>query len=395
MKLRSDTSIKTERLWLRKIDETDAEAIVSLRQDEDVYKTMNDIIVIIPAYNPDKKMLILIKALRNIFEHIIVIDDGSSLQDSKDVLRTAEDAFNCIVLRHSINLGQGRAYKTGFNYVLSDDYICKYGRPIGVIQCDCDGQHDIADIDRCAKLLRNNPEKFILGVRDFSDKSIPFRSRFGNKCTSLVFKIFCGLDVGDTQTGLKGVPFSFLPKLMETPGERFEYASSVLLETKKDGIDIIQFPIQTIYINENESSHFNPIIDSIRIYSLILKYLMSSLSSFVVDIVCYSLFITALKPISPQFYIIIATYLSKVFACSYGYILNKKVVFQNKGEPLITGLKFFLLCVVQSTCSGFLTRGVVFISGWNEVLCKIIVDTLLFFVSFQIQNRWVFKNNEK
>lgn len=68
--------------------------------------------------------------------------------------------------------------------------------------------------------LRQNPEKFILGVRDFSDKTIPFRSRFGNHCTTLVFRLFCGLDISDTQTGLKGIPVSFIPPLMETPGER-------------------------------------------------------------------------------------------------------------------------------------------------------------------------------
>lgn len=121
------------------------------------------------------------------------------------------------------------------------------------------------DINRCAELLRRNPDKFILGIRDFLDKSIPFRSRFGNSCTSWVFKFFCGLDLKDTQTGLKGIPASFIPTLMETPGERFEYASSVLLKTKRQGVEILQFPIQTIYINGNETSHFNPLLDSVRI----------------------------------------------------------------------------------------------------------------------------------
>ncbi|MCI9584792.1 MAG: glycosyl transferase [Clostridium sp.] len=259
-----------------------------------------------------------------------------------------------------------------------------------MIQCDCDGQHHIEDIDRCAQLLRQNPNKFILGVRDFSDKSIPLRSRFGNNCTSFVFKAFCGLDLKDTQSGLKGIPASFLPFLMETPGERFEYASSVLLETKRQGMEILQFPIHTIYINGNETSHFNPLIDSVRIYSLILKYMMSSLSSFIIDIVLYSIFISLLRDISNGYYIIASTYLAKFFSCTYGYAINKKMVFQSKGKPAVTAIKFFLLCVAQSTCSGFVTREFVLLTQWNEVFCKIIVDTLLFFISFQIQSRWVF-----
>lgn len=196
-----------------------------------------------------------------------------------------------------------------------------------MIQCDCDGQHCIEDINHCASLLRSNTDKFILGVRYFNNRDVPFRSRFGNRCTSLVFQFLCGLNLKDTQSGLKGIPNFFIPYLLETQGERFEYASSVLLETKKQGLDIIQFPIQTIYINGNETSHFNPLLDSIRIYSLILKYLMSSLSAFIVDIVIFSIFVSLLKNFTVSYYIIISTYLAKVFSCTYGYIINKKLVF--------------------------------------------------------------------
>ena len=169
----------------------------------------------------------------------------------------------------------------------------------------------------------------------------------------------------------------------------------MLLETKKQGIEILQFPIKTIYINGNETSHFNPVLDSIRIYSLILKYLMSSLSSFIVDIVLFSLFLSFTDKLFPEDYIVVSTYMAKVFSCTYGYVLNKKVVFQNRDNPVITAIKFFTLCIVQSTLSGFLTKGFVGMSGWNEVLCKIIVDTLLFFFSFQVQNRWVFDNKKR
>ncbi len=267
-----------------------------------------------------------------------------------------------------------------------------YTDTIGLIQCDCDGQHHVKDVDRCAELLRKNPDKFILGVRDFSDKKIPFRSRFGNKCTSWVFKLFCGMNIKDTQTGLKGIPWHFIPILMETPGERFEYASSVLIETRKRGMEIVQFPIETIYINGNETSHFNPIVDSIRIYSFIFRYLMSSLSSFVLDIIFYSILIAVFKNVFLEYYIIISTYLSRAILCVYVFILNKKAVFHNKEKTLPVAIKFFALCIVQATLSGFSIKFLVGFTDWGEVVCKIIVDTILFFASFQIQSRWVFKN---
>lgn len=353
---------------------------------------VKDVVVMIPALNPDDKFIRFLNELKEFeYENIIVINDGSR-PDTLHYFSDAVEKYGCDLVSHGINLGQGRAYKSGFNHYLLKMSGGGYRDTIGIIQCDCDGQHHIEDVNKCADLLRKNPDKFILGIRDFAGKAIPFRSRFGNQCTNFIFKVFCGLDVKDTQTGLKGIPTSFIPTLMETPGERFEYASSVLLETKKEGVEILQFPIKTIYINGNETSHFNPLLDSIRIYSLILKYLMSSLSSFIVDIVLYSIFISLLREAFEEYYIVIATYLAKIFACTYGYIINKRYVFQNRGKTSVATIKFFSLCIIQSTFSGFFTRGFVLISDWNEVLCKIVIDTVLFFVSFQLQNRWVFKN---
>lgn len=352
----------------------------------------NMVTIIIPTYNPDDKFLAFLLELKNNgYNNIIVVDDGSR-DNTRHYFITAKEKFNCKIVSHSINLGQGRAYKSGFNYYLSEIRLGGYyENTIGIIQCDCDGQHHIDDINKCVELLRRNPEKLVLGIRDFSDKSIPFRSRFGNRCTSFVFKFFCGMDLKDTQTGLKGIPKSFIPVLMETSGERFEYASSCLLETKRRGIDILQFPIQTIYINGNETSHFNPILDSIRVYSLIAKYLVSSLSAFIADIIAFSFFMIVTKTLMPESYIIISTYLAKVISCTYSFIINKKLVFTYEGDGASTMAKFLMLCVVQATLSGFLTNSLSRFMQWNEVFSKIIIDTLLFFFSFQVQDRWVFK----
>lgn len=354
---------------------------------------VNDIVIMMPVYNPDEKFINFLKDLSLEYTHIIVVDDGSR-EDTKHYFTAAVEQYHCDLVRHYVNLGQGRAFKSGFNYFMG--HYADDSDIIGVVECDCDGQHILEDVDECARLLRENKDKFILGVRNFDDKKIPFRSRFGNKCTNLVFRIFCGLNLKDTQTGLKGIPKSFVPALMETQGERFEYASSVLLETKKEGYDIIQFPIRTIYINENETSHFNPLIDSLRIYSLIFKYTLSSLSSFIVDIVLYSLFLAITIHFAGDYYIIISTYMAKVFSCTYGYFVNKNLVFARKNNTSKwIPIKFFTLCIVQSTCSGLLTSGLAFLTHWNPVLCKIVIDTILFFASFQIQNRWIFNQKQK
>ena len=359
----------------------------------DIIFDKSKIVIMIPAYNPDEKLLCFLADLVLYgYKKIIVVNDGSC-EECKWVFDTTKEKYGCTVINHSINLGQGRAYKTGLNYYLLESKDGgHYQNTIGVIQCDCDGQHHIEDINNCAEMLLNNPNRFILGVRDFSDKSIPFRSRFGNNLTSFIFRIFCGMDLKDTQTGLKGIPKALIPALMETPGERFEYASSVLLETKKRGVNIIQFPIRTIYINGNETSHFNPLLDSLRIYSMILRYLLSSLSGFVLDILFYAVLIRLLVSVFPKYYIVISTYLSRAILSIYVYFVNKKVVFHNDDKVLPTAIKFFTLCMAQATVSGFSVSFLVGIFGGGKIALKLIVDTLLFFVSFQIQDRWVFSN---
>ncbi len=260
--------------------------------------------------------------------------------------------YGCQIVKHHINLGQGRAFKSGFNYFLgkylSNDDI------IGIIECDCDGQHILEDVNACAELLRKHPEDFIIGTRDFSSKNVPFRSRFGNKVTSFIFKVFCGLNITDTQTGLKGIPKAFISRLMETPGERFEYASSVLLETKKAGLKIVSFPIHTIYIDGNKTSHFNPLLDSIRIYSLIIKSFISSMSASVIDLLLFWLFVSVTKN-KIYMYVMLSTYLAKIISCAYSYLVNKNLVFENRERGFPPLARWIILCILQATISGMLT----------------------------------------
>ncbi len=68
--------------------------------------------------------------------------------------------------------------------------------------------------------------------------------------------------------------------LLAISGERFEYETRMLIEAQKRGWPILSQPIATIYIEENASSHFRVLADSVAIYSVFLKYLFSSVVSF-------------------------------------------------------------------------------------------------------------------
>jgi len=72
-------------------------------------------------------------------------------------------------------------------------------------------------------------------------------------------------------------------------GERYEYEINMLILTKMRSLDIIEVPIETIYIHENVSSHFNPFFDSVKIYFQLLRYAFSSMLTSFFDFIVFTI----------------------------------------------------------------------------------------------------------
>lgn len=345
--------------------------------------------IIIPSLEPDFRLIRLVENIqkyekeKKITVPIIIVNDGSSAQ--YDNFFNDAQKMGCIVLKHAVNLGKGRALKTAFNY-----YLTHYPNGLGVVTADSDGQHDVEDIFLCLDTLNRNKDKLILGVRQFDDKSIPLRSRFGNNMTKAVFKFLCGIDVQDTQTGLRALPTDFLKKILSVSGERFEYEMNMLIETKNLKIEIVQIPIKTIYIEGNESSHFNPITDSLRIYSLFFKFILSSIASFLVDIGLFSVFMFFLKH-AVQKPIFFSTILARVLSSIFNFKSNQRIVFKSEGNNKKVALKYFLLVIIQMLASAFFVSFIAENIAISITLIKILVDSFLFLISFSIQQKLIFK----
>lgn len=249
---------------------------------------LDDIPVIIPSLEPDERLMDLIKDLKkeNI-QNIILINDGSS-EEYNHYFEMAQKDYGCTVLRHYVNLGKGRALKNAFNYCL-----LTFPNLIGCVTADSDGQHRPKDIKKCMEAL--HATNLILGCRDFNKEDVPQKSRLGNKITRQVCKYLCGIDVSDTQTGLRAIPKKFMKELLSVSGERFEFETNMLIETKKSGVNIEEVEIQTVYDSkDNHTTHFNPIKDSIMIYKIFgrmfIEFIFSSLSSSVIDLILFAYF---------------------------------------------------------------------------------------------------------
>ena len=337
--------------------------------------------VVIPAYQPDNKLIKLVEKIHDKSDFkILIIDDGSSPACQKIFDKASQYAT---ILRHEVNQGKGHALKTAFQFIKEQN---SYGT---VVTADADGQHKIWDIFRTANKASENPNKLILGVRAFTGK-VPLRSRFGNSLTKALFKLQTGVGVTDTQTGLRAFTTNMIPFMLKIEGKRYEYEMNMLLEATKE-YEIVEVPIETVYINDNEASHFRPIRDGLMIYKNIFKFALSSLSSFVVDYIVYALAILFLPTVPTGLRIFLANGLARVTSSIFNYSTNKKLVFKSEDSLVKTGMGYFGLAVGLFVLDTLLIRLFYAVFGMNLLIVKVIVGILLFAVSWTIQKKFIFK----
>ena len=346
---------------------------------------MKNIFIVIPTLDPEEEIMDkFINELQKEAEHILVVNDGS--KEIHDKFFKSLEKKGIIVLKHFINYGKGRALKNAFNYILNE-----YPDISGVVTCDCDGQHSVKDIKKLAKALIKNPDKLILGVRNFDKENVPPKSKFGNKMTRSVIKSFVGLDITDTQTGLRGLSRKVMTEFLDTSGERYEYETKMLIACREKNIKIQEVEIETIYINSNEGSHFNPVKDSIRIYKLFIKYIGISLSTYLVDIILFAWFLGVLRLSSS---VLAATILARVMSSIYSYFAYSNNKFKDiKGYVLA---KYNLLVIIQMFMSGCFTTFFYSLLDINVIVIKIVVDLIIWFINVFLEREFVFNgdNNE-
>lgn len=236
--------------------------------------------LVIPAYEPDEKLIKLLKevSVLNLFQ-IIVVNDGSC-DKFTDIFNEAKEY--AILLNHGINKGKGTALKTAFTYIKNLDTN-------GIIvTADSDGQHKVNDIVKAANSIKMHKAAITTGARYFTGK-VPLKSKLGNTITKYIYFLVSGLFLNDTQCSPRAFPVSTIPFLLSIKGDRYEYEMNTLLLAKKNGLIIKEVPIETIYIDDNSGSHFNPVKDAIKIYGEIFRFTLSSLIAFITDYAAYCL----------------------------------------------------------------------------------------------------------
>jgi glycosyltransferase involved in cell wall biosynthesis len=329
------------------------------------------VIVLIPAYQPDASLPALVRALRNADAslRLLVVDDGSG--PAYAGVFAAVRAAGGETIGYPHNGGKGHALKAGFAHVLAagaDD----------VVTADSDGQHRAADILRVAQRVRHG-DALVLGGRRFTG-DVPWRSRFGNLVARGAFRLATGVAVHDTQTGLRGFPAAMLPELLRIGGERFDYELAMLLAEQKR---LDEIPIETVYLHENASSHFRPLVDSVRVLRPLLRYAAASLASFLLDLVLLQLISWATGSL------LLGVLGARVVSASANFVLNRRLVFGGGGRMRADALRYAGLAL-GLLAANYLALLALSSAGVPLLAAKLITEAGLYVIGFAAQRWFVF-----
>jgi glycosyltransferase involved in cell wall biosynthesis len=343
---------------------------------------LSRIAVLMPALNPAAALPVLIReVLAQGFGRLILIDDGSDAS-SAPIFATLPADPRLEVLRHAVNCGKGRALKTAFNHCL-----VQHPDLLGVVTADADGQHSPQDIARvAAALLAPNVQQqgtLILGVRAF-DNAVPLRSRFGNSLTRCVFRALYGLRIRDTQTGLRAFPLATLRSMLTVGGERYEYESGMLIAAVTQKQPVQEVPIATIYIDGNRGSHFNFLLDSMRIYLVLLRFFISGLLTSAIDFAVFALAFGISGSVAT------GMLWGRGAALCVNFIVNKRLVFHQQSGGIGVFIRYLALVVLLGLLSWLMIRELQILFGMGALPAKLLAEGVLFVLSFSVQRELVF-----
>ena len=354
---------------------------------------VSPVCLIVPALEPADELVSTIEGLAPGWAGpMVVVDDGSASEHAAAIFERVK-SLGCAVLTHPKNRGKGAALKTALAW-------CREHAPqgcVGAVTADADGQHLVQDILAVADALREHPDDLILGCRDFSAEDVPTRSRFGNRFMSATMKLLFGMRLSDTQTGLRGIPLAFMAELEGVAGDDYSFETNMLIETRNAGMGVAEVPIATVYTDNNASSHFNPVLDSLRVAAIFVKYALSSLASSLVDLGVFALLSPAFATLGlGELTIAAATVAARVISGAVNFFFNSRLVFgRGDGVSRREAVRFTVLWVACMCASAALVTGLsALLPMVSPLIVKIMVDVSLFFANYRIQEAWVFTNTD-
>lgn len=212
------------------------------------------ICVIIPTYNNQSTIKMVVEDVSQYCGDILVVNDGSS-DDTAHILQTLPDIT---IINGIHNKGKGAALKKGFQRALEMGFAY-------AITIDADGQHYAKDIPYFLEANKKYPGSLIVGSRKLEGVRRSKGSCFANNFSNFWFFLQTGRNLKDTQTGYRLYPLKRMRKLKWLT-DKYEAELELLVFSSWHGVNLVSIPVDVYYPPTNERvSHFRPFRDFLRI----------------------------------------------------------------------------------------------------------------------------------
>lgn len=224
--------------------------------------------VVIPVFNEEHTISKTLKDVSKYVDKIIVVDDGST-DNTSNIIKGKK----VILIKHLVNLGQGAALQTGFEYVKQIDSDI-------IVTFDADGQHKASEIPKMIQPILEEKTDITLGSRFLGRVvGVPLIRLIVLKMGIIFTRIYSGLKITDTHNGLRAFTRTALSQINITHN-RWAHPSDILYQIGKNNFKIIEIPTTVLYTNYSKGkkeSVRQKNIDALKIpIKLISKVLLES-----------------------------------------------------------------------------------------------------------------------
>ena len=225
-------------------------------------KSMENIMILISAYNEENSICKVISECQKYFRNVVVVEDGST-----DMTYTKAKKLSPVeILRHPINCGQGTAIKTGIRYFLDNkhyDYLITF---------DGDGQHNVYDAVKMIQFAIDEKKDAVIGSRfleEDSRRSLPMSKKTILRLARLFERVFYRIHLSDAHNGMRVLSRKSCEYLTNLSCSGMAHATEIPYILTKKSIYINDFPCSVNY--KKHISKGQPIMNLLNIVSDLIQ----------------------------------------------------------------------------------------------------------------------------
>ncbi len=198
--------------------------------------------LIVPLYNEAPVIGDVVRDARAVFPNVVCVDDGSSDDGAAEAARAG-----ATVVRHPVNLGQGAALQTGFEFALLDP------QRQWVVTFDADGQHQVEDVVAMLEKAEAENLDVVFGSRFMDERTKPGAAkRMLLRAAVGYTNLTTRTRLTDAHNGLRVIRRPVVERIQITQN-RMAHASELVAQIGGMGVRYGESPVHILYTDYSRS----------------------------------------------------------------------------------------------------------------------------------------------